>query len=330
VLAGDLIESRLGLSSERWDRLASEVTAVVHPGALVNHALSYVQLFEPNVLGTLEVVRLALRRRAPIAFVSTAGVFANVDRTDAIREEEGVAALGPTRPVDSGYAAGYEATKWAGELLVHDLQARTAIPVSVFRPSLIMPPESFAGPINATDLLTRLLHGVVVTGLAPRSFYEDPAAPHHFDGLPVDVSARAIAAVALSAQDGYHTYNVVDAHGGDGVSLDTFVDWVERAGYPVTRVDDFTAWVRAFRARLEALPAGEQQRSALPGLKLWERPLPRDLALDNRLLRERLGALGEPSEMPAIDEPAIRRYLEAMVAAGIIGRPGCEGQTLRV
>jgi fatty acid CoA ligase FadD9 len=320
ALAGDLIEPRLGQPPERWDRLASEVTAIVHPGALVNHALSYVQLFEPNVLGTVEIMRLALRRRAPIAFVSTAGVFANVDRTDVVREDEGIAPLGPTRPIDSGYAAGYEATKWAGELLMHDLQVRTGVPVSVFRPTLIMPPEAFAGQVNATDLLTRLLHGIVVTGLAPRSFYADPAAKHHFDGLPVDVSAGAIAAIALGAMDGFHVYNVVDGHRDDGVSLDTFVDWVERAGYPVKRVDDYDSWVGAFRARLEALPPAEQHRSALPGLKLWQHPGERDLALDNRLLRERLRALGEPSELPSIDEPAIRRYLDAMVATGMIHR----------
>jgi fatty acid CoA ligase FadD9 len=322
VLAGDLIEPRLGLSPERWDRLASEVSAVVHPGALVNHALSYVQLFEPNVLGTVEVMRLALPRRAPIAFVSTAGVFTSVDPTDVVREDESIAALGPTRAIDMGYAAGYEATKWAGELLMHDLQGRSGIPVSVFRPSLIMPPESVPGQVNAPDLLTRLLHGVIVTGLAPRSFYANRAARHHFDGLPVDVSARAIAAIALAAQDGYHVYNVVDGHRDDGVSLDTFVEWVERAGYPVTRVDDYGAWIRAFRARLEALPPSEQQRSALPGLKLWQRPFERDLALDNGLLRERLRTLAEPSVMPNIDEAAIRRYLEAMVAVGIIGRAG--------
>ena len=36
--------------------LAAEVDTVVHNGALVNHAYSYQQQFEPNVLGTVEVL----------------------------------------------------------------------------------------------------------------------------------------------------------------------------------------------------------------------------------------------------------------------------------
>lgn len=320
VLAADLIEPRLGLSPERWARLADEVSAVVHPGALVNHALSYPQLFEPNVLGTVEVARLALRRRAAIAFVSTVGVAACIDRADPVLEDEDAAALGRVRPIDSGYAVGYGTTKWAGELLVRDLQARTGVPVAVFRPSMIMPPRSFGGQVNADDLLTRLLQSLVATGVAPRSFYAPTATRRHFDGLPVDLVARDIAAVALATRDGYATYHVVDGHLEDGVSLDSFADWVQRAGYPVKRIDDYGSWLRTFRERLEALPPSIQQHSALAGLEAWKRPAERDAGFDNRRLRDRLRALGEPAEMPHIDEATIRRYLESMVAAGLIGR----------
>jgi fatty acid CoA ligase FadD9 len=321
VFAGDLIQPRLGLSQERWDQLAGEVTAIVHAGALVNHALSYEQLFEPNVLGTVEVMRLALRRRAPIGFVSTVGVAEGVDRTGLIREEEDAAALWQVRPVDSGYAVGYGGTKWAGELLARDLEARTGVPVSVFRPSMIMPPRSYAGQINADDLLTRLLQSLVLTGVAPGSFYADPGTPHHFDGLPVDVVAGDIAAVALATSAGYATYHVVDGHVDDGISLDTFVDWIQRAGYPMKRIDDHATWLRTFRERLEGLDPAQQQHSALAGLKEWERPSGGARGLDNRRFRERLRSLGEAAELPSIDEATIHRYLESMVAAGLIPRP---------
>jgi fatty acid CoA ligase FadD9 len=321
VLAGDLLKPRLGLDQDRWDRLAGEVSAIVHPAALVNHALAYPQLFEPNVLGTVEVMRLALRRRAPIGFVSTIGAAGGMDRADPIREDEDAAALGHQRPIGGGYAVGYGTSKWAGELLMRDLQARTGIPVSVFRPSMIMPPWSFAGPLNADDLLTRLLESIVVTGVAPHSFYAGKATRHHFDGLPVDVVARDIAAVALATREGFATYHVVDGHRDDGVSLDTFVDWVERAGYAVRRIDDYAAWLRALRERLAAGSQEEQQHSALAGLEAWERPSGRDLAFDNRALIQRLQALGEPASMPSIDEHTLRRYLENMVSAGLIRGP---------
>jgi fatty acid CoA ligase FadD9 len=321
VIAGDLIKPRLGLAQDRWDRLAAEVSAIVHPGALVNHALSYPQLFEPNVLGTVEVMRLALPRRAPIGFVSTIGVGHGVDRAAPIREDEDAASLGRVRPIDSGYAVGYGTSKWADEILLRDLQARSGVPVSAFRGSMMMPPASFDGPLNADDLLTRILQSLVLTGVAPRSFYAQAAKRRHFDGLPVDVVARDIAAVALATREGFATYHVVDGHVDDGVSLDTFVEWVRQAGYPIEHIADYAAWLRTFRERLEALGPAEQQHSALAGLKAWERPSGGDVGFDNRLLRRRLRALGEAPDMPSIDDAAIERYLRNMVLAGLIPQP---------
>ena len=63
VLAGDLMKPRFGLEDEVYTRLEEEVDPIVHNGALVNHALGYEQLFEPNVLGTLAVLRLAIAHR---------------------------------------------------------------------------------------------------------------------------------------------------------------------------------------------------------------------------------------------------------------------------
>ena len=56
--AGDLARPNLGLEEAVYQQLCSEVDTVVHNGALVNHAYSYEQLFEPNVLGTVEVSSL--------------------------------------------------------------------------------------------------------------------------------------------------------------------------------------------------------------------------------------------------------------------------------
>jgi fatty acid CoA ligase FadD9 len=300
------------------------VDAIVHNGALVNHAFSYVQLFEPNVLGTVEVIRLALRRRvARVSFVSTVGVASGLTRASAVREDEDAASLWQRRPIDSGYAVGYGTSKWADEILLRDLEARSGIPVTVFRCSMILPPRSFVGQVNAGDFLTRLLHGVVVTGLAPRSFYAEGSGRHHFDGLPVDFVARAIAAVTQAAPAGYGICHVVNGHAGDGISLDTLVDSVEKAGYAVRRIDDHAAWLRAFRERLEALGPLEQHRSALPILQQWEQPIRGELVFDNRRLTDRLAALaGGPVAIPDIDALFVQQYLKNMVYLGLIQHPG--------
>ena len=53
--AGDLSRPRLGLKPDVYQELAQSLDTVIHNGALVNHAFTYEQLFEPNVLGSLEV-----------------------------------------------------------------------------------------------------------------------------------------------------------------------------------------------------------------------------------------------------------------------------------
>ncbi len=63
MVVGDVAEARLGLDRETFDRLAGEVDRIVHPAALVNHVLAYDLLFGANVLGTAELVGLAVTGR---------------------------------------------------------------------------------------------------------------------------------------------------------------------------------------------------------------------------------------------------------------------------
>lgn len=63
MLAGDKSEANLGLDAVIWERLAETVDLIVDPAALVNHMLPYRQLFGPNVVGTAELIKLALSIR---------------------------------------------------------------------------------------------------------------------------------------------------------------------------------------------------------------------------------------------------------------------------
>ncbi|WP_437677068.1 thioester reductase domain-containing protein [Sorangium sp. So ce131] len=329
ALAGDLTKPRFGLPEAVFDRLCDEVDGILHNGALVNHAFSYPQLFEPNVLGTVEIIRLALRRRRkPVGYVSTVGVAGGRDPRDPVREDEDALSLWEERPTDSGYAVGYGASKWAGEVLLHDLARRFGVPVGVFRCSMIMPDRRYVGEVNTSDFLTRLFAGIVYTAVAPRSFYSGAGA-HHFDGLPVDFVAGSIAAVTTDLRAGIATYHVTNPHWEDAVSLDTMVDWIRTAGYEVARIDAYARWYEVFRERLEALGQPQKQRSPLPILQQWARPIGRELRFDTARLAQRLreiaarpGARVE-AVAPHLTEEYLHKYLRDMVAARVIaGRAG--------
>jgi hypothetical protein len=123
------------------------------------------------------------------------------------------------------------------------------------------------------NIFTRLLFSLVATGVAPRSFYRtsDDGRRPHYEGLPVDFLAEVIAAVGPRSGNGYVSYNTTNPH-DDGISLDTFVDWIAEAGYPIQRVDDYGDWVNRFETAMRSLPEHQRRRSALAVMDIYRRP----------------------------------------------------------
>ncbi|RDI18034.1 fatty acid CoA ligase FadD9 [Rhodococcus sp. AG1013] len=185
VLAGDVGDPYLGLDQPTWSRLADSVDLIVHSAALVNHVLPYSQLFGPNVVGTAEIVRLAITARLkPVDYISTVAVTA-LPGGGFIGEDVDVRAASPSRALDASYANGYATSKWAGEVLLREAHDLCGLPVTVFRSDMILAHSRYAGQLNVPDMFTRLMLSLVATGIAPRSFYRLDAAGHrqraHYD-----------------------------------------------------------------------------------------------------------------------------------------------------
>jgi fatty acid CoA ligase FadD9 len=331
VLSGDLMKPQFGLRDDVHARLSEEIDLVVHNGALVNHAFSYENLFEPNVIGTIEAIRFALHRRIKsVSYVSTVGAVSGLDRAEPLREDEDIRVLLPERSTNGGYAAGYATSKWASEVLLHDAHEKLGLPVAVFRPSGIMNHTRYRGQLNVPDFFTRLLAGIVYTGIAPKSFYapNTPDKRRHYDGTPVDIVARSIAVPSVErrepgrdGQGGYETFHVVNPH-HDGISLDVIVHWVTTAGYPVQRITNYDEWYRIFHDRLMALNETQKQHSPLSILQAWQHPQgTRELEFDPRRLLERLRAVSpELAELPHVSEALIHKYLDDMAVAKVVER----------
>ena len=318
VFAGDLMKPAFGLGDDAYRRLTREVDCIIHNAALVNHALSYVQLFEPNVLGTVEVMKLAVKaRRKSISFISSIAVTAGLAHEGLIHEDEDVRALCPERPTGGGYAAGYAASKWAGEVMLRELHQRTGTPIQVFRCGMILADSRQSGHINAKDWFTRLLCGLVCTQLAPESFYEAPdiRGSAHVGGLPVDFVGRFIVATALRKGTDYATYHVINPDTDSPVSLDLIVDWIRSAGYRITRIRDYDLWYRLFNERLQALDDTQRQRSPLPIIHQWQMPIREiyEAGLDARgfvgRLKEISSAEGVALQLPKLTEAYLHKCL---------------------
>ena len=86
----------------------------------------------------------------------------------------------------------------------HDL---CGLPVGVFRCDMILADPKYAGQLNVSDTVTRMVLSVVATGIAPGSFFqldtEGNRQRAHFDGLPVDFVAEAIATLGAQVVDGF-------------------------------------------------------------------------------------------------------------------------------
>ncbi|WP_120271673.1 amino acid adenylation domain-containing protein, partial [Mycolicibacterium novocastrense] len=270
VIAGDKSEARLGLDDELWECLAETVDRIVDPAALVNGVLPYSELFGPNVVGTAELIRFALTTRLKsYSFVSTADVRTQIDPS-VFTEDADIRLISPTRAIDGSYGNGYATSKWAGEVLLREAHDLCGLPVGVFRCDVILAEPTYGGQLNVSDTVTRMVLSLVATGIAPGSFFpldaEGKRQRAHFDALPVDFVAKAIASLGAPLIDGFETYHVMNPH-DDGIGPDEYVDWLIEAGYPIQRIGDFTEWVRRFETALSELPDQQREHSVLHMLR---------------------------------------------------------------
>lgn len=323
IICGDLAEPLLGLGKAGFADLAAKVDHIVHPAALVNHRLSYQNLFDPNVVGTAELIRLALTgRQKRFDYVSTVAVPFMHSRLRSAPESTDVRQASDALKINDDYAFGYGASKWAGEVLLREAHALFGLPVNVFRPNMIMPHSRFRGQYNDTDMMTRLLYSIAITGIGPTSFYERAKdggrARAHYDGLPVDFLSAVMQQIGGEPYTGFHSYNMVNHH-DDGASLDSFVDWVDSAGYAVSRIEDHGDWLSRFEAKLRNLPEEERHHSSINILGHFAQPhsaAASPLASDDFIAKVRVIAAGP--ELPHLTESYIHKYLDDMRLRGLL------------
>ena len=74
TLQGDLCKPLLGLSERNFESLAGRIDIIIHSASVTRFGVSDARIFETNVKGTGEIVRLARQAKARLVYISTAFV----------------------------------------------------------------------------------------------------------------------------------------------------------------------------------------------------------------------------------------------------------------
>ena len=325
VIAGDKGEANLGLDPQTWQRLADTVDLIVDPAALVNHVLPYSELFGPNALGTAELIKIALTTKLkPYTYVSTIGVGDQIEPGKFV-EDADIREISATRQINDSYANGYGNSKWAGEVLLREAHDLCGLPVAVFRCDMILADTTYAGQLNLPDMFTRLMLSLVATGIAPGSFYELDADGHrqraHYDGLPVEFIAEAIATLGAQVVESFQTYHVMNPY-DDGIGLDEYVDWLADAGYSIQRIGDYGTWLQRFESTLRSLPERQRQYSLLPLLHNYQqpsKPINGSMAPTDRFRAAVQEAkIGPDKDIPHVSQAVIVKYITNLQLLGLL------------
>jgi fatty acid CoA ligase FadD9 len=164
-----------------------------------------------------------------------------------------------------------------------------------------------------------------VTGIAPRSFYETDAEENrsraHYDGLPADFVAESITTLAEQTTEGFRSFDVINPY-DDGISLDTFVDWLTDAGHKIQRIDDYKDWLARFETTLRALPEKQRQHTVLPLLNAYQKPqkplrgAPAPAEVFHTAVRA--AKIGAEEDIPHLSAPLIDKYVTDLQHLGLL------------
>ncbi|KAI6002561.1 male sterility protein-domain-containing protein [Pisolithus marmoratus] len=164
VVIGDLGQDRFGMDSETWSRVATDVDAILHNGALVHWVYPYEKLRAPNVLSTLTAVELAsTTKQKVLVFVSSTSA---IDTEHYVRLSDSLANKGGPRGIPddddlegarTGLKTGYGQSKWVSEKLLLEAGKR-GLRGHIIRPGYVVD-DSKTAVTNTDDFLWRLVKG---------------------------------------------------------------------------------------------------------------------------------------------------------------------------
>lgn len=236
VYEGDIARDRLGLSEENYLELSTKIDSIYHCAAAVNHIYAYGMLRQANVLGTIELIKLATNsKKKSIHYVSALDVALIKHNVSDFTEEKEAALL----------EMGYIQTKWVAEYLLEKAASLLNLSIGIYRPGNIIG-DLKKGIMNpATNHFSMLTKGCIQLGYAPQSSFL-------VEMTPVDIIAKSIVELSRSATP--NNPAVYNLHNSTHISWEEYVKILNKNGYDIKLIDTDT-WCNKHIANIDSTNA---------------------------------------------------------------------------
>ncbi|CAO3670007.1 unnamed protein product [Umbelopsis vinacea] len=313
AVCGDLASDHLGLSAADWETLTTKADSVIHNGALVHWVYPYQHLRAPNVLGTLEAMKLASEHhQKSFHFVSSTSVLDTqyyVELSDSVTEKygHGVLESDDLEGARKGLETGYGQSKWVAEKLIMEARNR-GMPATIARPGYILG-DSKTGVTNTDDFVWRLMKGCTELGYIP-------SMSNLINCCSVDYVAASVAAFALDDDNSTKLGVFHITHPPTFRFTDLFGSLV-RYGYHCDQTE-YIDW----RNRLMEYTLKSQDHSLFPLLHFVLDDLPtstKSAQLDDRNTQAIVSRQGVVC--PTMDDQLLGIYFAYLVKVGFMPTP---------
>ena len=224
---GSLLSSNLGLSGKEASFIQSNIDQIIHAGAQGHCLNNYTSVRHANYLSTQFLATMALSRRVPLHFISSARVILQSGKCEAAS----VSMVGHPPPVDG--SQGFTASKWAGECFLENVAREIGLPAVIHRPCSVVgsqaPHDDAMNSVIKYSLLSRTVPAVpnakgffdfkdvfeVATEIARGPVAQDSISfRHHSSGVRVPFSQLA--------------HRMATLHGGK-FEVVSMLDWIRSA-----------------------------------------------------------------------------------------------------
>lgn len=267
ALPGKLGSENLGLTASTFSDLAEWTDTIFHNGAHINWSQPYELHRGPNVIGTLDCIRLAVTTRVKsLHHVSSAGVTGPVrafGSRDRIMEDVDMSDFQESLPYDLGYTQ----SKWVGDKMVLTMQKK-GLPAVVYRPGFIMG-DGVRSKIQHSDFMSRFFRGCLQLGYRPSLPGQTKAV------VTPDFCSAAIVHIASNPVNYGHAFHVVPQSPEEDLHLDTAWTILGKIGYACSAVP-YKEWIELMATNANVLQnplfslLPTLQEPVLNGRSLWE------------------------------------------------------------